>query len=93
MSKRPILIKRSPKVISRKIKDQTYILDYVSGEIRILNEVAGFIWKLTKKKIKADEIVKKVRSEYKVDQKTANKDVSEFIDKYLKLGIFIEVKR
>ena len=45
------IVKRSSQIISRSVKDKLFILDARSGEIRTLNEVAGFIWSLTKKKI------------------------------------------
>lgn len=87
MVKLSTVIKRNPKIISRQIKNQVFILDVRSGEIRTLNEVAGFIWKLTKKKIPVNKIVERICAEYEVKPEIAKRDTLDFVKKYLELGI------
>ena len=59
-------IKRSPRVVSRKLKNQFYILDPNSGEIHILNETANIIWDLAKNKITLKEIFLSLTKKHKV---------------------------
>lgn len=88
MVKLSAIIKRNPKIISRAIENQTFILDAENGEIRSLNEVASFIWKLAEKKVTVSQIIERICSEYEVKPTTAKKDTMELVEKYLERGLF-----
>ncbi len=45
-----------------------------------LNESGSFFWDCFKDDTSVDEVVKKVTSEYDIDEATARKDVEKFVD-------------
>lgn len=80
---------------SYKIKDG-FILREVAGNYLVvavgsavkefngyinLNETGAFLWKQLEKPNTFDGLLKALLSEYEVDEETAKKDVTQFIDK------------
>lgn len=46
-----------------------------------LNETGAFLWKILEKGATKEQLIKALLDEYDVDEKTAEKDVSAFIEK------------
>lgn len=79
---------RNPNIITHKFDGRTYLLDPQRNVIRELNETAGFIWRNAGKSITADKLVTKIVSRFDVLPKTATEDLSKYVKKYLKAGLF-----
>ncbi len=54
-----------------------------------LTETSAFIWRLLEQGHSTDEILKRVLSEYDIDEETARKDMDEFINCGIEKGLFI----
>ena len=80
-------IKKNPRLITKKISRQVIILDPIAGEIRTLNEVAGFVWGAIKRGITIKEIVQKVCETFDVPKTQAQKDTLRFLKKYFEEGL------
>ena len=76
-TKKPL--KPSQHVASRKIEDETVILDLQTSDYFLLNEVGSRIWELLQEGKDEDEIVKALEREFTVDGKKARKDVGAFM--------------
>ena len=46
-----------------------------------LNETGAFLWKILEKGAEKEDLIKALLAEYEVDEKTADTDVSAFIEK------------
>lgn len=53
----------------------------------VITETGALIWKMLPTAESEEEIVEKILAEYEIDEKTAKKDVSEFLDNLRKYGI------
>lgn len=84
--------KKNSQVITKKIGKKLVILDPIAGEIRSLNQTASFIWGNIQPRITVDEIIKRVCQKYEVSIEKAKKEVANFLDKYLKIGLIKPVK-
>ena len=85
-------IKTNSKVISKKLKRNTNLLDPDRGRVHILNETASFIWEEIRKGVKVRKIIDDIVIEFDVKKEVAQKDVLEFISKYQKNNIINIVK-
>ncbi len=75
-------VKRHPKVITKKVNGQVFLLDPDTATVHILNETAGFIWEQMEKEVTIKEIVASLKSEFAVENKQAEKDVLEYLNHY-----------
>ncbi len=53
----------------------------------IVTETGAFIWSLLPSVNSEDEILEKMLDEYDVDKETAQKDITEFLERLRKFGI------
>ena len=86
-------MRRNLKIITKAVDDKIMLLDPGNGEMRILNEVAGIIWKMLGEKKSAEKIASKISESYTVSRKKALIDVKLFIDRYIKDGLLLPSKR
>lgn len=80
-------IRKNPQVITKRIGKKIVILDPSAGEIRTLNETAGFIWRTIGGGATAKDIGKKVSQVFDVSLNKAEQDTLELLEKYLKAGL------
>ena len=60
---------------------------YDTNGLFVLTELGAFIWDLLPEAETEDEILQKILSEYEVDEATAGKDLTQFLDKLRDLNI------
>lgn len=85
-------VKKNSRLITKKIGQETIILDPTAGEIRKLNETASIIWQMIKRKPAVEEITNKISQEFNVSSPKARKDVLDFLEKYLKENLIKIIK-
>lgn len=55
-----------------------------------LNETSALIWEMIEKSASKEEIVKKIISEYDIDEETAKNDMNDFIQTAIEKGLVEE---
>ena len=65
------------------IEREAILVDVGKGEVIHLNEVAAEIWDAIDGKKTINDIIKHICNIFSIDEKTAEKDVLEFIQKLL----------
>ncbi|HPE94907.1 MAG TPA: PqqD family protein [Bacillota bacterium] len=78
--------------IIRRIMDDVILVPVGNTETKFnglitTNEVGGFIWEQLTASKTNDEIIKKLLDGYEVDEKTAKRDLDEFLETLRKNGI------
>jgi hypothetical protein len=68
-----------PQVISRAVDEETLLLKLDTGQVSLLNEVGGEVWRLMDGNRKLGDIVQAVGLSYGVDQHRVEADVELFI--------------
>ena len=86
-------MKRNPRIITKTSGNKIMLLDPVAGEIRMLNQTAGFIWKKLSPKTTPREIAKQLRHTFDVSRKEAYRDVVKFIRSYVAAGLIVFTKK
>jgi ubiquitin-protein ligase len=56
-----------------------------------LNPVASRLWSLLKTPTTTDKLIKSISKEYKINQKTATKDINDWVNGYLKKGLLTKL--
>lgn len=74
------MIRISDSISVRKIESEIFIFDRKTSTIHSLNRVASYIWDLLTENNDANEITEKVYNQFEIDRKTAEKDISNFIN-------------
>jgi hypothetical protein len=75
------------KVFTKKINDRILILKEGEDFYRELNETASMIWESIKNKQNMASIINIFTKIYGVDRNTAKKDINDFVQNYIKLGL------
>ena len=74
-------------VVLREEDDGAFLFDPGNGRICYLNEIGAAIWKLCKKPIKQEQIIKELCLEYEeVQEEKISKDCLEFLENLHQLG-------
>lgn len=84
-------IKHKEDIFSKKIKNKWVILEPNKEYVRELDEVAGIIWEMAQKPTDTKAITKKIASIYNNPLNKIQKDVDEFVKKYIKNGFLEEI--
>lgn len=77
-------MKFSRKKDISKVVGGSWVIVNQKGSFLQLNEVAGFIWENLEKPIEFKALLSKITKEYDVEEKTAKKDLEEFLKEYQK---------
>ena len=72
-------IKKNPDVVFRSEGEEGLLYNPKTGEIKILNETACFIYSLLDKRNSKKDIVKKLINNYDVSENQAEKEVEDFL--------------
>ena len=83
--------KRSSGFVFRLIDDEALLVPIVKTTeevdcIYTLSPVGAKIWNGMDGKTSIEKIIKSIAGEYKIDEKLAKKDVSDFLDQLLEIG-------
>lgn len=87
-----VKIVRNHQLIAKKIKNEFIVLDANRGRLYRLNETAQMIWSYSNKSRTMNEIIQKIIIEFSIEPKKAEKDVTQFINRYLNT-LFFTVKK
>jgi hypothetical protein len=82
---------RVPSAAWREIDGQVAIVSVDVSRVRVLNDVAGFIWKRCDGAT-VDNLVSSICAEYNVDESQAERDVMAFLGDLLNRGM-VSVER
>lgn len=75
---------RNSEILWRIIEDKVVLLDMDEARTIILNEVGSCIWIELEAEKEINELIIKVTAGFDIDEETARKDVSTFIDDMIK---------
>ena len=81
---------RNSKTISGRLHDELVMMDIDQGKYFSLNPVATRIWDLLEKKLGIDELCRQLMEEYEVDFSQCTKEVEEYLNEMLKLGLVLK---
>ncbi len=74
-------VKINPDIVLREEDEGAFLFDPDSGRICYLNELGITIWKLCKKPVETERIIKSISSEYpEVSPGQISKDCESFLD-------------
>lgn len=79
-----------PQVMSRRVGEETVLLDLESGMYFGLDGVGKRIWESIGEGLTLGEIAAVIVSEFEVDDSTAQSDVLEFADDLIQRGLLAE---
>jgi nucleoside-diphosphate-sugar epimerase len=82
--KKPV---RNKNTISRKIEDETLVLDLLTKQYHILNETAGKIWELSDGNHTIQEIAEEICREYDKSVDIVKEDVLHTVEGLSKVGV------
>ena len=85
-------MKLKKELMSREIAGERFLVPvgksvYDANGLFILTDVGAFIWDLLPNVDNQDQILSAVLTEYQVDEETAKKDITEFLQKLVDLEI------
>ena len=83
---------RNSKTISGRLHDELVMMDIDQGKYFSLNPAATRIWDLLDKYLGVDELCRQLKEEYEVDFTQCTKEVEEFLNEMLKLGLVLRVE-
>jgi hypothetical protein len=74
------------ELLKREVGGEAFLVPlgktvYDSNGLFVLTELGAFIWDLLPEAETEEEILRKILSEYEVDEATAGKDLAEFLNK------------
>lgn len=82
--------KRAPDCAFREIEGEVFIVSSKTAGVHLLNPTGTFIWNSLDGAKTLAGISSLVVDEFEVDEATAKKDLLEFVEETLKLGIILE---
>ena len=84
--KKPV---KNKNTISRKIEDETLVLDLQTKQYHILNETAGKIWELSDGEHTVVEIAEEICKEFDASVDVVKEDVLHTLEGLSKVGVIV----
>ena len=84
--KKPV---KNKNTISRKIEDETLVLNLHTKQYHILNETAGKIWELSDGEHTVTEIAEEICKEFDASADVVKEDVLHTLEGLSKVGVII----
>ena len=80
------------ELLKRQVGGESFLVPlgktvYDSNGLFVLTELGDFIWDLLPEAESEEAILSRILEEYEVDEATARKDLTEFIEKLRNMGI------
>jgi hypothetical protein len=80
------------ELLKREVGGEAFLVPlgktvYDTNGLFVLTELGAFIWDLLPEAETEEEILQKILSEYEVDEATAGKDLTQFLDKLRDMNI------
>jgi ribosomal protein S20 len=82
-------LKKSSQLAEQEIEKIVVIMDPAKSSLHTLNEIGSLIWRMADGKTKIKTIIKKICSQFEVEEEIARKDTIEFIRKLITKGLVI----
>ena len=82
---------RNNKNINGRLHDELIMMDIERGKYFSLNQVATRIWDLLEESKGIDELCKTLMEEYEVDLEQSSREVEEYLNEMIKLGLVIRI--
>lgn len=79
---------RAPDAAWRRVDDQVAIISLGANRVRVLNDVGSFVWERCDGAT-VDGLVTAVCGAFDVDEPTARRDVTAFVDDLLNRGMLV----
>lgn len=86
------ILSRNQEIPWRIIEGQVVLLDLDEARAIMLNEVGSYIWIELERGLEAGELIDKIIMNFDIDQESARKDLSLFLDSMLKRDL-LQVNR
>lgn len=86
-----IKYQRNSKTISGRLHDEMVMMDIDQGKYFSLNQSATAIWEHLEKPLTVEELCGILTGEFEIDQAQCRKDVREYLDEMVKIGLIYEV--
>ena len=80
-------ISRSHKIAWQIIDEETLVVTPTNSTLHVLNRTGTRIWELMEKRVKIEDIVDKICSEFDVEEKQAKKGILKFIEELVDKGV------
>ena len=85
-------MKIKKELLKRQVGGESFLVPlgktvYDSNGLFVLTELGDFIWDLLPEAESEEAILSRILEEYEVDEATARKDLTEFIEKLRNMGI------
>lgn len=84
------MFKITDHVVSAEVESELILLDLNSGEYYGLNEMGGLIWKGIEQGHSTEFVANKVAELYSISTDSAIKDIQNYIQELIGLGLIIE---
>lgn len=78
------ILSRNQEIPWRIIEGQVVLLDLDEARAIMLNEVGSYVWIELERELEAGELIDKIIMNFDIDQGSARKDLSLFLDSMLK---------
>ena len=82
-------VRPNPDLSIRKIDNEVFIYDRNRSLIHTFNETGAFLWNAFEQGIEKEEIVKRLVSEYEIDETSAATDMEAFFSTLHSLGLAV----
>lgn len=76
-------VRRNPLAAWRELDGQIMLVTPADATLHLLNDVGSFIWKQLDAPRSTGELAAALCAEYEVDEDTARRDVTDFLDEIL----------
>jgi len=83
---------RNSKTISGRLHDEMVMMDIDQGKYFSLNNSATAIWEHLEKPLTVEELCGILTGEFEIDSAQCCKEVSEYLDEMVKIGLVHEIK-
>jgi Coenzyme PQQ synthesis protein D (PqqD) len=77
----------NPELSIRKIEKETFVFNRKDCQVHSFNRSGTFLWEIVQKSASHSAAVDAMFDEYDVDRQTAEKDVREFLDNLVDIGL------
>jgi hypothetical protein len=81
------VIQQADSAVSREINGEVVLLTPEDSRVHVLDEVGSRVWTLCADAVSIDSLASAIASEYEVDQETAARDIIDFVDRLVGLGV------
>lgn len=79
-------IQHAADIVGQNIDNETILVLTQQGQVKVINEIGGLIWELSKNATTFADILRVIVAEYNIDSQTARQDAKKFIQELAEIG-------